>query len=194
MIEELIATPQRFKKNLKACFIGTKVATKVFKDEDLIRVDAEKIKMKKEKIVNKSLRAVGAIILNDENKVLMFKRKGEKWERSWEFIKGGVHFGETQKDVVLREIKEEAGIKVKIIKVIPKVFWDEKSYKGGKLKIRARVFICKYLGGKIKLGEPEHVGYKWMSIDEAKKKIWLKAGKEIFNYLKEYLCQNKKLF
>jgi len=44
------------------------------------------------------------------------------------------------------------------------------------------------------LGEPEHVGYKWMSIDEAKKKIWLKSGKEIFNYLKEYLCQNKKLF
>jgi len=41
------------------------------------------------------------------------------------------------------------------------------------LKIKARVFICKYVSGKIKLGEPEHIDYKWTNVKEAKEKIWL---------------------
>lgn len=151
-------------------------------------------KIRRKKIIDGVLYSVGAIILNDKNQVLMFKREGKKWERGWEVVKGGVYFSETSKEAVLREIKEEAGVKVKIIKLIPKIFWDARPYKRGKLKIRAKVFICKYLSGKIKLGEPEHIGYKWMKIDEAKKKIWLKGGKEIFEYLEKYLCQNKKSF
>jgi len=142
-------------------------------------------KIRRNKIVNGVLHSVGAIILNDKNQILMFKRKGEEWERGWEIIKGGVYFGETLKEAVLREIKEEAGVEVKGIKLIPKIFWAERPYRGRKLKIRAKVFLCKYLSGKVKLGEPEHVGYKWMTINEAKKKIWIKDSDKIFDYLEK---------
>ena len=48
-----------------------------------------------------------------------------------------------------------------------------KPWKNGKLKINARVFVCKYISGENKLGEPEHIGYRWMDVKEAKEKIWL---------------------
>lgn len=144
-----------------------------------------KRKIKRKKIINGVLHSVGAIIYNDKNQVLMFRREGKEWERGWEIIKGGVYFGETLKEAALREIAEEAGVRVKIVKLIPKIFWAEKPYKRGRLKIRARVLICKYLSGKVKLGEPEHVGYKWMDIKEAKKKIWLECGDKIFDYLEK---------
>jgi len=107
----------------------------------------------------------------------MFLRKGEKWEQGWKPIKGAIHFGET----------EEAGLEnIKIIGKLPNFYWGERPWKNGKLKIKARVFVCKYIGGKIKLSEPEHIDCKWMDVEEAKEKIWL-TQKEKKNMIEEAL-------
>ncbi|MBU1205257.1 MAG: NUDIX hydrolase [Nanoarchaeota archaeon] len=136
--------------------------------------------MENPKIINGILHAVVSFIFNKEKKVMMFLRKGEEWERGWEPIKGAVNINETDKEAALREIKEEAGLNnVKIIGKIPKVYWAEKPWKNGKLRIRAHVFVCKYINGNIKLGEPEHIDWKWMSIEEAKENIWIKNGKDM---------------
>jgi len=133
--------------------------------------------MPKKKIVDGILYSVAAVIFNDKNEVLMFDRKGKEWETGWEPIKGGMHVGETEEEAVLREIKEEAGpIKVEMVGKLPDYVWRERPWRNGKLKIKGRIFIFKYEEGNIKLGEPEHVGYRWMSVKEAKEKIWLKNG------------------
>jgi 8-oxo-dGTP pyrophosphatase MutT (NUDIX family) len=142
-------------------------------------------KKPKQKIIKGVLHSVTAVIYHPKTKkVLMFKRHGQKWERGWEVVKGAIHFGETLKQAALREVAEETGVKVKIAKLIPRIWWTSKPYKGGRLPIKARVFICKYLSGKVKLGEPEHIGYKWMEVSEAKEKIWLENGDKMFDYLK----------
>jgi len=133
--------------------------------------------MPTKKIIDKVKYSVAAIIFNDKNEILMFDRKGKEWETGWEFIKGAIHNGETEEHAVLREIKEEAGpIKVKKIGKLKEYFWTEMPYKKGKLKIKGRIFVFKYIKGNIKLGEKEHIGYKWMNIKEAKKKIWIKKA------------------
>ena len=78
---------------------------------------------------------------------------------------------------VMREVDEESSVTVEILGRIPKVYLDEKPYHDGFLKIHASVYACKYLSGNVKLGEPEHVSYRWMGYEEAKKKIWLKLGR-----------------
>jgi len=138
--------------------------------------------MIEKKIIDGVLYNVIAVIFDEANKTLMFLREGEEWERGWEPIKEGIHVGETEEQAVLREIREEAGLKnIKIVGKLPQFYWGERPWKGGNIKVKARIFVCKYVNGEIKLGEPEHVGYKWMDVKEAEEKIWLveKDGKNI---------------
>jgi len=72
-----------------------------------------------------------------------------------------------------------AGVEVEIIGKIPKVYLSKKPHEGGFLDIRAIAYACKYLSGQVSLGEQEHVNYKWMDFEEAKKKVWLKQGEEL---------------
>jgi len=134
--------------------------------------------MTEKKIINGVQHSVAGVIFR-ENRVLMFKREGESWETGWEFVKGAVHVGETDEEAVLREIDEEAGVAVEILGKLPGVRWDRKPYEGGYLTIHASVFTCKYISGQVRLGEPEHVDWKWMSLEEAMSKIWIKNGGEM---------------
>lgn len=65
--------------------------------------------------------AVGAMILNENNELFLSKRsqncRNEKG--CWEIPGGEVHFGEKLKDAIKREMHEEYGIEIDIIKQYP---------------------------------------------------------------------------
>ena len=149
--------------------------------------------MENPKIINGILHSVVSVIFNKEKKVLMFLREGEEWEHGWEPIKGAVNINETDKEAALREIQEEAGLdNVRLIEKINKVYWGKKPYKKGKIKIRAIAFVFEYLGGEIKLGEPEHIDWKWMSIEEAKEKVWFESGRNVLKDAYELFAYKTK--
>ncbi|MFC1754405.1 NUDIX hydrolase [Thermoproteota archaeon] len=130
------------------------------------------------KIIDGTLYTVVAFIFNDENQILMFDRKGEAWETGWEPIKGAIHTGETEEEALLREIEEEAGVNVKVLKKLTDHFFAQKPLKdGSKLEVNNACFVCAYIDGEIHLGEEEHIGYKWMTLEEAKEKIWIPNSK-----------------
>lgn len=57
---------------------------------------------------------VGVIVIND-NKVLLGKRKGSHGEHTWSFPGGHLEYFEKVKDCALRELKEETGINGELI-------------------------------------------------------------------------------
>lgn len=63
----------------------------------------------------------GIALLNDKNEVLLMKRGGDaKNERNYWTLPGGkVDFGETLKDAVIREAKEELGVNVEVTDQLP---------------------------------------------------------------------------
>ncbi len=63
---------------------------------------------------------VGAIIINDEGKVFLAKRgqKAKNERGTWEFPGGGVEFGEKLVDAIKREMREEFGVEIEVIKQI----------------------------------------------------------------------------
>ena len=65
--------------------------------------------------------AVGALIFNDEGKILLCKRsQNAKNERGcWEAPGGAVEFGETLAHALIREMKEELDIELEITKQLP---------------------------------------------------------------------------
>lgn len=112
---------------------------------------------------------VGAAIFNDEGKLFITKRgKKAKNERGkWEIPGGGVEFGETFKEAIVREIKEEVGVEIEVIEllgicdhIIPleKQHWVSPTY------------ICKIVKGKPKILEPEKCAeIGWFTLEEAEK-------------------------
>ena len=62
----------------------------------------------------------GALIVNDKNEALLLKRtsKTRNGAGLWSKPGGGVEFGEKIEETVKREIKEELGVDVEIIKFL----------------------------------------------------------------------------
>ncbi len=55
--------------------------------------------------------AVGAVIINN-GKVLMVKREREPYKGTWMFPAGFVDYGEHPEDTLIREVKEETGLRI----------------------------------------------------------------------------------
>ena len=116
---------------------------------------------------------VGIIILNDQNKIFVGKRKDNPGDK-WQMPQGGVDIGEDFVTAMKRELMEETGIKnIKIIKEIEKIYqyelpqnlvgviWKGK-YRGQKQKW----FITRFLGKESEINlntkHAEFIDWKWI--------------------------------
>lgn len=112
---------------------------------------------------------VGALIINNEGKTFLAKRGKEVRNEKglWEFPGGGVRFGDTVEDTIIREIKEEYGVDIEIIELLGvnnHIIPDEKQH------WVSPCFICKIISGMPEILEPhkcDEIG--WFTIEEASK-------------------------
>ena len=133
---------------------------------------------------------VGAIVLNNKNRVFVGKRKDNPVDK-WQMPQGGVNKGEKLIDAMRRELEEETGIKnIKILKEIDG--WSEyelpenllgKIWRGKYRGQKQKWFIVKFLGKDneidLKTSNHEFVEWKWLDIEslpgvivEFKKKVY----------------------
>lgn len=101
---------------------------------------------------------IGVCIIKD-NKVLLGKRKGSHGEGSWSFPGGHLEFNEDIEACAKREALEEAGIKIKNLKL--GTFTNDIFEKEGKHYVTLYV-IAEYDSGEIRIMEPEKCeGWGW---------------------------------
>ena len=125
---------------------------------------------------------VGAIVLNNQNKVFVGKRKDNPINK-WQMPQGGVDKNESFLAAMKRELNEETSIKnIQIIKELdewfeyelPKnllgVIWKGK-FRGQKQKWFIVRFIGKESEINLKTKHPEFIEWKWVEIDELPKII-----------------------
>lgn len=137
----------------------------------------------KEKGVNFRL-AVKAFIVN-KNKLLIIKRASDDVQapEKWEIPGGRLDLGEDPILGIIREVKEETGLYVRVFNPISvRHFVRDDSQ-----VITMIVFLCKPVGGDIKLSE-EHSDYSWEKLDYCEGKIVDFYNKELLIYkkLKKY--------
>ncbi len=140
---------------------------------------------------------VGVILLNQENKVFVGKRKDNPIDK-WQMPQGGVDKGEDFLSAMKRELYEETSIKnIKILKEINGFFQYELPenlvgiiWKGKFRGQKQKWFINRFLGQdeeiNLKTKHPEFIEWKWIKpmmlpkvIVDFKRKLYLNLLKEI---------------
>ncbi len=115
---------------------------------------------------------VVALIKNQKGEILLARRNEPALvhaHNKWEFIGGGINFGEDPIDAVVREVKEEAGVDVEVIRLLPKILSHVWQLETGEQQILLLHFECKIIGGKLSPGLYEEIGeLKYFSLDEIK--------------------------
>ena len=105
---------------------------------------------------------VAAIIRNDEGKILIAQRNLNKSQGGlWEFPGGKIESGETKEEAIVREIKEELNMNIKVDS-----FFDEKIYEYPDKTIRLIALNCSMISDSYEVLEHEDI--KWISEDEFK--------------------------
>lgn len=107
--------------------------------------------------------AVNAIILNENKEVLFTERSlnDDFLPGYWELPGGGIDYGEIPQEALIREIKEECGLEIEIIKPVAANSYFIKDIQ--RIEI---TFLCKVINpARVKLSH-EHSDYKWLKVTE----------------------------
>ena len=126
----------------------------------------------------KKVEVVAAVIMHNQ-KILCVQRSENKYayiSKKFEFPGGKMEEGETKKQTIIREIKEELNMDIIPFKELKTV---EHEYPDFNLKMHS--FISECLSSEVFLSE--HIDYKWLSVSELETLDWAAADLPIVEQL-----------
>ncbi|OGL66010.1 hypothetical protein A3B21_00580 [Candidatus Uhrbacteria bacterium RIFCSPLOWO2_01_FULL_47_24] len=115
--------------------------------------------------------AVIALIKDAQGRVLVQKRGLDYIPAAfgiWEFPGGGIEFGETPEEAIKREVKEEIGCEVEIVRLLPYAHtntWDRADDK--KIQVIVLCYECRIVSGIPTPSHTEVTEIKWCTKEEA---------------------------
>lgn len=117
---------------------------------------------------------VVAVVKNSKGKILIAQRKDPetlKADGKWEFVGGHIEFGENPEAAVIREVKEESGLKVKVVRLLPKIYssiWGRTD--GDQWHTLLLCYECRVIGGRLhtKKFDKKIQALKFIEINELK--------------------------
>lgn len=115
-------------------------------------------------------------IVKRDNKVLIVKRKQKEGDLFWQFPGGGIEENEDCKSAVIREIREETGIKVSIIKCL-----GSRIHPNTKKPIS--YWACSYTSGNIVVSDDDLDEAIWVDIDDVLNYFTTPVFSPILEYL-----------
>jgi XTP/dITP diphosphohydrolase len=132
-----------------------------------------------------------AIIVKD-GKILVTKRNDPHrpdYHEKWEFPGGSMEFGETVKENLVREVKEETGLKIKPLEQLRPLYIKGQEYPTWSYQVYLIPYICSVLGRVGKVNDAEILDLKWISPKEVNKMVFVGENKEMF---KKFLPELKQ--
>ena len=102
-----------------------------------------------------------AIIIKDNKYLILFRSEHKQFSKLlWDFPGGKLDPGETLKEGVIRELKEETNLDINPVKII-----KESDYSEGTNKYHFNFWSVEVLSGELKLSY-EHTDFKWATEEE----------------------------
>jgi 8-oxo-dGTP diphosphatase len=126
-------------------------------------------------------RTVAAIIEFPNNKILLVKRATVVFKGYWALPGGRVDAGETVEQAVVRELKEETGLDVNIVRKIGE-YHESGVQDGIEYDYYPACFLVKTVSGKIKKQEKEIEEIKLVDLKDVPEKLAFEHAKMIQDY------------
>lgn len=122
--------------------------------------------------------SVTCAIIEAYNKTLVVQRsEAMKLPNKWEFPGGKIEKNETEKECILREIKEELNVEIELVQRLSPITYNYSDF-----SIHLIPFLANHISGELKLSE--HKNFKWLSKHALLELDWAEADIPI---VKEYL-------
>lgn len=131
----------------------------------------------------KTIEVAAAIIVKD-NKVFATQRGYGEFKDGWEFPGGKLEPGESAPEALVREIREELDVDIRVGKLLETVEYDYPEF-----HLTMHCFICELLSEEIVL--KEHEDARWLAGDELDSVPWLPADITIIEKIKAYMGQEE---
>lgn len=126
-----------------------------------------------------------AVITNDAGEVYMQLRNdpGSDAHNKWELPGGGMDYGETPEETILREVKEETNLDIEIVRLLPKIFTN--TWVKANVQVVLMSYHCRVLPDSAKFNPQisEVFEGRFMKPEEIDKLDCLKFCKEIIELL-----------
>jgi 8-oxo-dGTP diphosphatase len=129
---------------------------------------------------------VVALITNVNREILLAKRHqpdNPQIHGKWEFPGGGIDFGEEPEQALLREVKEETGLDVKIKRLLPKIYSNLWNWPEGKRQVIILSYECKTISGELDSSDEEIGELKYFKPEDVDYQNSLPKTKELIDLL-----------
>ena len=133
----------------------------------------------------KTIEVAAAIIVKD-NRIFATQRGYGEFKDGWEFPGGKIEPGESAQEALVREIREELDVDIRVGKLLETVEYDYPEF-----HLTMHCFICELLSEDIVL--KEHEDARWLKKDELDSVPWLPADITIIEKIKAYMGQEENL-
>lgn len=124
----------------------------------------------------KNIEVVAAIIIQD-GRLFATQRGYGEWKDWWEFPGGKIEPGESPKDALKREIREELATEIEVGNLLTTVEYDYP-----KFHLMMHCYLCDIIRGQLSL--LEHEDARWLTKDELEGVKWLPADVEVIKALR----------
>lgn len=129
---------------------------------------------------------VTCAIIQKENKILICQRSKEmKLPLKWEFPGGKIEEGESKKECLRREIKEELALDIEVLDPLKMVVYHYPDF-----SISLYPFLCNIISGELNVAE--HAQVKWVHLSELDNYDWAEADIPILEELKYKLATKEQ--
>lgn len=132
----------------------------------------------------KTVRVVAAVIkaVNEKGNPMIFatQRGYGEYKDGWEFPGGKIEEGESPRDALKREIKEELDTTIDVGELIDTIEYDYPTF-----HLSMDCFWCEVVSGKLTL--VEHEAAKWLTKDQLYSVDWLPADITLIEKVAEKL-------